>query len=85
MTNTALLPLVKRPPSTCAIVVVVVEGPPAYIQIDLFTPGENHILARYTTPIGNSHEATLAFETMLSGTMMGLENNNLTTMQVGHA
>lgn len=67
-------PLTSLPPRTAAIVAVLMPGPPAYLQIDLFSTSAastDRILARYTTPPGNVLEASYAFELLLSGTLWG--------------
>lgn len=66
-------PLVSLPPRTAAIVVVVNEGPPPFVQIDLMDTraGADRIAARYTTGLDNVLEASSAFELLLSGKLWG--------------
>jgi hypothetical protein len=71
-------PLNQHPPRTAAIVAVVMPGPPAYLQIDLFDTQANstdRIIARYTTNPDNVIEAASAFELLLSGTLWGQPHN----------
>ena len=65
-------PLLKSPPQRAAIVCVLMQGPPPYVQIDLFHPTEpGAIMARYTARPENVAEAASAFEILLNGTVWG--------------
>ena len=72
----ALKPLLQQPPKTASIVAVLMPGPPPYILIDLFQPGDDdRIAARYTTQPENTQEACAAFELFLNGTLWGVEHS----------
>ena len=79
-------PLVSMPPRTAAIVVVVVEGPPPFVQIDLFDTragATDRVVARYTTGLKNTLEAASAFELLLSGTLWG-QPHDMKGLEITH-
>ncbi len=79
-------PLTSLPPRTAAIVVVLMPGPPPFLQIDLFNTtasSGDRILARCTTPPANVIEASSAFELLLSGTLWG-QPHDMKGLEVPH-